>query len=156
MIFNCKLPLFPFLQNKLSELLPYLSDYADEVSKRIHNSMCTISSEILSIYHNTRNKNNSEIYNALPTTFRKVLYDLHGIYISKINIIQDNSNKLIEPNSLNIHDVYYYLKNLQFGILKKIFYDRLMIIKENQSIPFINKNCIYALTQSSLMFNINI
>lgn len=157
---QCYLELYQ--RNKLTELLPYFSDYVNLIKSRVHNSMKNLSGELLNIYHNTRNKRNREIYKLLPSSFKQLLYDLHGIYLSKINNNPANkyhtkiSEKLVEPNSLNIHDVYYYLKNIQFRTLIQIFYDRLMIIKNNQSIPFINKNCIYLLTQSTLMFNINI
>lgn len=80
--------------DKLNFFLQYITDTYTDVVKRINISMSTLSREILDIYHMTRKKKNSDLYNILPQSYRQVLYQLHSDYIS-----QKNQNTLSSSTS---------------------------------------------------------
>lgn len=147
-----------YQKDKLVEYLPYFTKYSNDIIKRINTAMKTISKEILDIYHCTRQKKNPHIYNLLPDMYKKILYGLHGIYINKkkedySTSLQNNTSHHIENNSksVNVHDIYYYLKTIPSYELRQIFYERMSLLEKN-NVVFINKNCIYTMTQSVLMF----
>lgn len=151
-IYQCFLELYQ--KDKLNEFLPYFTRYGNEVVKRIHSSIQNVSKEILDLYHMTRNKNNNEMYNGLPDQYKKCLYDIHGIYIK--NRTEDFNNgvdtkKLGSTKSINVFDIYHYLKNLPSNELRQIYYDRSLIINDIK-FKFLNQNCINTMTQSTLMF----
>ena len=71
-----------YQKDKLVDYLPYFTKYTNDITKRIHLSMKNIAKEILDLYHCTRQKNNPHIYNILLDQYKKILYGLHGLYIS--------------------------------------------------------------------------
>lgn len=150
---QCYLELYQ--KNRLKEYLPFFTNYYDEIVKRIHLSLQNISKEILNLYHLTRNKKNKEIYEKLPTSYKKILYDVHGIYINIKKKELEGNNQMQnyinqEKKTINLYIIYNHLKNISFKDLKQIFYDRMKMAEDN--FPFINKNCINTLTQTKLMF----
>ena len=154
-IYQCFLELYQ--RDKLNDFLPYFTKYGNEVIKRIHLSMQNISKEILDLYHMTRNKQNNEIYEQLPNQYKKCLYDIHGLYIK--NRTGDFNNGVDTQQfgsikSINVFNVYHYLKNLPPNELRQIYYDRIQLVN-NTTFKFINKNCINSLTQSTIMFKNN-
>lgn len=103
-----------YQKDQLDKYLPYMTKYAFQTKTMIHESMKTLSQEILDLYHTTRNKKNTELYSQLGTTYKKVLYKLHGKFIElnnnnpdgtiKINIEEDfldNPNPNPNPNLNN-------------------------------------------------------
>jgi len=135
-----------YKQDKLTELLPYFYRGKSTIILKIHNSMKILTKEILELYHMTRNKRNEKMYETLPKIYKKVLYDLHGIYIKCKKITtdykDDNNNvpytntKHVEEftddrnnKSINIHDVYNFLKSLPLKQLVKIFQERENLIE---------------------------
>jgi len=131
-----------YQNDNLYNYLPYTTKYTTEVNTRIVTSMKTISKEILNLYHLTRQKKNSELYESLTDTYKKILYDLHGIYI-------ENKTKQ-ENRSINVHSVYYYLKKIPPNILRQIYYDRKTMM-DNKNSDFIDKTCILTMAQTTLM-----
>jgi hypothetical protein len=142
--------------DNLSEFGPYFTEYSTELIKRIHTSMKNMAKEILDLYHCTRQKKNIQLYNNLTDQYKKILYGLHGVYIQqrKSDFIngKPDTNKL--ATSINVHDVYYYIKSLPFIELRQLYYDRTKLINDDAN-TFINKNCIYTKTQCIQMFNMN-
>ena len=140
-----------YQKNLLNEHLPYFTKYTNDIINRIHMSMKNLSKEFLDLYHSTRQKKNSNLYNSLPDIYKKVLYGLHGLFIEfrKLSFKKD----IKSSKSITIHDVYYYLKKLHPFQLKHIYLERSNMIKNNLSnYSFINTDCIYTLTLTSLMF----
>jgi hypothetical protein len=154
-----------YQENKLKEYLPYLTNYHSEIIHRISMSVRTISKEFLDLYHYLKKNKNSELYNNIPSNYKKVLYKIHGIYIdsrkndfnnnnSTINTDEIDENKT-DTKSITVHDIYHYLKSLPISILKELYFDRENIIKEKK----IDKNlynlltidCIYTNIQTKLM-----
>ena len=154
-----------YQENKLKEYLPYLTNYHSEIIHRISMSVRTISKEFLDLYHYLKKNKNSELYNNIPSNYKKVLYKIHGIYIdSRKNDFNNTSsiinNEEIDENktdtkSITVHDIYHYLKSLPINLLKELYFDRENIIKEKK----IDKNlynlltidCIYTNIQTKLM-----
>lgn len=155
-LFQCYLELYQ--KDKLNDFLPYFTKYGLDVIKRIHGSMQTISKEMLDLYHMTRGRKNEEIYGNLPNQYKKCLYEIHGIYVkSRSNDFvngKDITEEKMDGNirSINVFDIYKYLKNLPFTELRQIYHDRIKLADDSKN-SFINKNCINTMTQSTLMFN---
>ncbi len=136
-----------YQKDKLIDYLQYYTKkYVDENLNIIHHAMETISREILNLYHMTRKKKNPQIYNNLTYHYKKILYELHGMYIkfhennfrNKKNK-KNNNNNLYDNNakSINVHDVYYHLKSLQSKELKQIFIERTKL-RNNKLMTFID------------------
>jgi hypothetical protein len=158
---NAQIYLELYQKDKLSEYLPFIADNNHRIiSKRIHETMKTMTTEIFNIYHETRNTNNKELYDLLQIEQKKTLYGLHGLYIKKK---QSNDIK----KSITVHDVYNFLKNIEPNKLRKLFYERKRLfdgkIKTNDNTntirdctiayDFFNKNCEYTMLQCELMFD---
>lgn len=141
-----------YQKDKLAEFLPYFTKYGNNIIKRINISMRTLAREILNLYHLTRQKRNPHIYHSLTDIYKKILYKLHGLYIEnkKQELMSSKNNKKISK-SINIHDVYYYIKSLPPNELRRLYYDRLYLL-ENPNNTFLDRNCIYIMIQSMLMF----
>ena len=157
-----------YQKDKLSEFLPFFTKYNNDIIKRIHISIRNLAKEVLDLYHSTRQKKNSHIYTNLPDQYRKILYGLHGLYIQHrkqdFNGDKDvtkqgeddkeGSGDILEKNltrSINVHDVYNYLKNLPPQELRQLFLERTLLMDDPNMI-FLNKVCINTKTQSTLMF----
>lgn len=150
---QCFLELYQ--SDKLADFLPFFTRYGGEVVKRIRNSMKNLSKEVLDLYHMTRNKKNDELYSGLTNVYKKCIYEIHGNYIkNRKQDFQDGvDNKSVEvPRSVNVFDVYNYLKALPPKDLRQLYYDRMSLL-ENPKMSFLNKNCIYTMTQCAIMFN---
>jgi len=143
-----------YQKNKLMDILPYISKFSHEIRYRLNTSMKTISKEILNIYHMTRKKKEKELYNELPELYKKILYELHGIYIStrKHEIVENKDIEYDETKSISVYDVYHYIKNMSYDNLLKLFRERYIMIKINTLKYLFNVNCVYTLIQSKLMF----
>ncbi len=137
--------------DKLNMVLPYISDSHADIVKRINLSMSTMSREILDIYHMTRNQHNSILYDLLPQSYRKILYNLHNDYI-----LQKNSQNRKEKIAISVDNVYNKLKEIDVNTLIDLYIDRdtlsQNIIKLNTVDP-INpiKQCIYTKLQTKLL-----
>lgn len=84
--------------DKLNSFLQTVNDSYTDIVKRINISMSTMSREILDIYHMTRKKKNSSLYNILPPSYKHILYQLHSDYITQKND-SDKTDKTIETMS---------------------------------------------------------
>lgn len=146
--------------DKLTEVLPYLHKYPADVIRRINMSVRILSKEILNIYHLTRKKQNCELYESLPFSYRKVLYDLHQIYVNQKNMdFHVKSHDILkEKKSISVDIVYVYLKELKNSNLIKIFEERNKLINELKKINFRYEEIlsianIDIITQTELMFS---
>lgn len=156
-ISQCYLELYQ--KDKLNEFLPYFTRYGIDVIKRIHGSMQTLSKEMVDLYHMTRGKKNEEVYNNLTNQYKKCLYEIHGMYIKNrtqdfVNGMNHTNEQQMEGNnnrSINVFDVYKYLKQLPFNELRQVYYDRVKMLPDTKN-TFFNRNCIHTMTQSTLMF----
>lgn len=149
----CYLDLYK--NDRLNEILPYISQYHVDVVKRINISMKTLAREILNIYHYTRNKKHGELYNRLTGVYKKILYELHTIFINN-RTEEYRRHDIFEQKSLTIDDVYHYLKKLPTDIHIKLYEERNDLIERLQKDKIIintifNLHCINTKTQTCLM-----
>lgn len=162
-----------YQRDSLRDFVHYYTRYGKDIVYRINMSMHTITQEVWNIYHATRNHKTPVLYNILPGSYKTILYELHKIFINRkskelcnlksntcnqddlnndiINnddIDNDNINidKFYLSKAVSVHDVYNYLKKLQFYQLRQIYFDRELILDkllccqpDNKTI--INKNC---------------
>jgi len=136
-----------YQKDKLINYLQYYTKkYVDEILNIIHHAMEIISKEILDLYHMTRKKRNPQIYNNLTYHYKKILYELHGMYIEfHKNNFRDKkykkNNNQYENNakSINVHDVYYHLKGLHSNELKQLFMERNKL-RNNTVMTFIDSD----------------
>lgn len=148
-----------YQNDNLSGILPYLHKYPADVIRRINISIKTISKEILNIYHLTRKRQNSDLYECLPLIYKKMLYDLHKIYVNQKygDYIIKSEDVLKEKKSISVDIVYNYLKNIKNNELVKIFEERKKLITclTNINYSFEHILCttnIDLITQTELMF----
>lgn len=146
-----------YQNNKLNDIIVYLHKYPNDVIKRINISIKTLAKEILNIYHLTRKKQNSDMYYCLSQSYKKVLYDLHKIYVNqKFDSENDINEILIEKKSISVDVVYNYLKDTNTDDLLRIFFDRDQLIEKLKNNNFNFNETIYAnniniITQIELM-----
>jgi len=143
--------------DKIINTFQYLDENYREILKRINCCIETMSREILDIYHLTRNQNNPTLYECLPTSYKKIIYNLHNEYINQ-TYIYDRDLTIMMKVSVTIDDVIVKLKKMDTDLLANIIVDR---DKLEQSInryhkdgpisDYMMKNCIDAKIQSKLM-----
>jgi hypothetical protein len=137
-----------YQKDQLTEVLPYFTSYSNDIITRVHTVMKNMAKEILNLYHITRQKNNQQLYNTLTDQYKKVLYSLHGIYIE---LKKTELKNKIEPTSINVHNVYHYLKCLPPQELRQLFFERSLLMQNVQN-KFLNRNCLATEAQIRLMF----
>lgn len=142
-----------YQRNELAEIVPYFSKQVGEVINRIHSSMKAISGELLNIYHATRCHMNEKLYDDLPSSYKCVLYTIHGVYINKRTreIERNKTSELGDKKSITIHDVYECLKSVDSYTLRKLFIDRLTLIEHDDVREYIDVECFDAIIQGKLM-----
>lgn len=142
-----------YQHDKLVEFVPYFTTQCRDVVNRIHRSMKTISNEILNIYHGTRSHKNEKLYEALPSSYKSILYTIHGKYLQKHlrELEKQNASELGDHKSITVYDVYEILKHLQPYYLRKIFIDRIVLINNEYTRPIFQYNNFDALLQGKLM-----
>lgn len=148
-----------YQNDKLTDVLPYLHKYPADVIRRINMSVKILSKEILNIYHLTRKKQNKELYESLPLSYRKVLYDLHKIYVNQKHgeFITKSFDLLKEKKSVSVDIVYSYLKGIRNNELIKLFDERRTLLNDLKKINFkydeiMSVTNIDIITQTELMF----
>lgn len=147
-----------YQRDKLTEILPYLHKYPTDVIRRINMSVKTLAKEILNIYHLTRKKQNCELYEILPMSYKKILYNLHRIYVNQKygEFVIKSSNMMKDKKSISVDIVYSYLKETKTNEISEIFQNRKMLIEELNKIKFDYSNILYVsnidiITQTELM-----
>lgn len=145
--------------DKLTEILPYLHKYPVDVVKRINMSVKILAKEVLNIYHLTRKKQNCELYETLPLIYKKILYNLHKIYVNQKygEYIIKSNDILKEKKSISVDIVYGYLKGMKNCELLELFETRKTLIGELSKIGFnfneiLSVENIDLITQTELMF----
>jgi hypothetical protein len=162
--------------NRLNNILPFLYKYPYDVLRRINSSLKIISKELLNIYHITRKKKNSNLYDILPVIYKKILFNLHNIYVDQKYKNQklknynhdhddydddddDYHNFFINKKCITIDIVYNYIKNIKNNELLIIFRDRNTLLNNIKNIDIIkDTNIMYPddidiKVQTELMFN---
>ena len=118
----------------LNQAINYMSLYPQDVIKRINSSIKTISKEYLNIYHLTRKKANPQLYEKLSLYDKKILYDLHTIFINTRKNEYIANEEFADKKSLNVDIVYKYIKNINIDILEKIYFNRDELILNTKNI----------------------
>jgi hypothetical protein len=124
--------------NKLTEILPYLHKYPADIIRRINTSVKVIAKNILNIYHLTRKKQNEKLYNCLTDSYKKVLFDLHKIYVDQKNMENKGyyNEMFKEKKSISVEIVYNYLKNINNSELIKLFYERIKLMTDLKNLNY--------------------
>jgi hypothetical protein len=146
-----------YQKDKLVDVAPYFTENSRDVVVRIHNSIKNITSELLSLYHDTRNHKQPELYEALPTSYKNVLYAVHGVYIKKKSAetqqVQplEQTDRLVDKKSITVYDIYACLKKVEPYTLRRVFVDRLQLLKNPMFDDYLNKECFDSMLQGTLM-----
>ena len=115
-----------YTNNKFYKIGSYLSKYFEKTLHLIDDSFKTLSKEILNIYHLTRNKKNNNLYSKFKLVYKKILYDIHKIYIE----LKKNDIDEIKKISIGINNINIYLKSLSSENIKELLIEREKIIKQ--------------------------
>lgn len=149
-----------YQSNQLKDIIPYLYKYPGDIIRRLTIVMKILTKEILNIYHNTRRKQNSEFYYTLPKIYKKILYDIHCIYVDLMNdnIKKWNLNEEYDfeiQRSINFDIVYRYLKTIEPYELINLMTARLYMLNKISKFefrkPIFYTNNISMLIQTELM-----
>lgn len=137
-----------YQKNQLCDVLPYLNKYHYDITRRINLSLKCLAKEILNIYHFTRNRQNSYVYEILSSSYKKTLYDLHHIYVEQkydeyVYMKTKCEYDLTEKKSITVNIVYSYLKRMQILKLRQLFMDRKIIVSDLKDILHINHDIVY-------------
>jgi len=142
-----KLYLKLYQQDILNEILPYIHKYHIDIIKRINVAFRTLSKEIVNIYHLTRKKQNVLLYEQLTPIYKKILFDLHKIYVvgkhSEYTRSESEDNDSYEKKSISVNIVYNYLKSSQSNDVIQLFFDRKKLIDNLQKANYIYDEIIY-------------
>jgi len=141
-----------YQKDTLKDYLLFTSKYQIEVINRINKAIKTISLEILNLYHTTRRKQNPEVYSALKDNYKKVLYGLHGRYIENRKKDFEELGSPQKNKSITVHDVYHFIKTFPPSNLRQLFLERYIMLNEGIVTQYLNPQCIYTTTHTSLMF----
>lgn len=145
-----------YQKDKLVDVAPYFTENSRDVVVRIHNSIKNVTSEILPLYHDTRNHKNPTLYDALPTSYKNVLYAIHGVYIKKKSTETQRTDniepdKIVDKKSITVYDIYACLKKIESYTLRRLFVDRLELLKNPVFDTYLNKECFDSMLQGTLM-----
>ena len=113
-----------YINNNLNELISYLTLYCFQTITRINLSLKILSREILNIYHMTRRHENEKLYNILSKNYKKILYELHKIFINKRSEYNLNFTNTQHKKSITIDDVYNYIISMCLIDIFTLYNDR--------------------------------
>lgn len=124
-----------YQKNKLTFYLQFFVKNWNQIVLLINNSVKNLSKELSSLYYLTRFKKNIDIHNNLSAHYKKILFNIHGIYIQRKNST-DTNNK-----NINQYIIYDYLKKIPLNDLILLFceksYDDIYI---TELVEHLNKN----------------
>lgn len=151
-----------YQKDALVKVAPYFTKNSRDVVTRIHNSMKNIANEILSMYHNTRSHKNEGLYNLLPTSYKNILYVIHGKFLAKKTREQNKleheeqqideiASELKEHVTITVYDVYECLKKMEAYWLRKIFIDRIELLNVHELDEMLDHHNFDTLLQGKLM-----
>lgn len=145
-----------YQKDKLVDVAPYFTRNSRDVVVRIHNSFRNITSELLPLYHDTRNHKSPELYDLLPTSYKNILYAIHGLYIKKKSTatqvdVVDTVDKIVDKKSITVYDIYACLKQIEPYTLRRVFTDRLQLLENPTFDKYFNKGCFDTMLQGKLM-----
>lgn len=124
--------------NVLHDVLPYIHKYSMDVIKRINMSFRTFAKEFVSLYHLTRKKQNVVLYEKLTQCYRKVLCDLHRIYVGGRGLERGDEDDIdvYDKKSITVEIVYNYLKKMKTNELIQLFFDRKILIEQTDIVNY--------------------
>ena len=152
-----KIMLDLYKNDNLNKIINFLTPYSYDVLNRINYSMKTLAKEYLNIYHLTRKKSNPLLYDKMSNDNKKILYELHNIFINTRKNEFMIDDYFIDKKSLNVDIVYKYLKKLNIEVLENIFLEREKLIDATKNIlsdknfKIFFEDCINTKTMSYLL-----
>lgn len=144
-IYQCFLELYQ--QDKLNFCIPFFLQRLDGITSEncgllincVHVAFRNLAKELSTLYFMTRKKNNKDMYDVLPSSYKKVLFGIHGIYLN-------NNTIPISP-----YAIYNYMKFMPSKDLRYLFLERQQMMKDDK-FTFINRNCNHTSTFTDKMF----
>jgi hypothetical protein len=150
-----------YKNDNLGFIINYMSPYPADIIKRINSTFKTLSREFLNIYHVTRKKANSELYNVLSNNYKTILFDLHKIFIytrkneepKTLCNIMNSDEEFYEKKSLN-HDITYkYMKKISTEQISNILIERINLIEDINNIQIDMNNIKMNTNEFKILFN---
>lgn len=150
-----------YQKNQLINVAPYFSHNSRDVVRRVHFAMQNVAMELLNLYHSTRSHKNEVLYEHLPTSYKNILYIIHGVYLDKKTHEQNKQQQIQQEDefveelkehvSITVYDVYECLKKIEAYWLRKIFIDRIGLLDDPMMRDILNYRSVDALIQGKLM-----
>jgi hypothetical protein len=135
-----------YQKNNLTLFLSHYTSFGNDITYRVNLSFKTLSNNILNLYHATRNKKNTYVYENLTDAYKKIIFEIHGVYITN----KHNDDEFAGSRSMTVHDIYYLLKSIDIDFLVRLYKD-LLVLKQKKMDDFIDMKCIHLLAQITLM-----
>lgn len=150
-----------YKNDNLGFIINYMSPYPFDIIKRINSTFKTLAREFLNIYHITRKKANSSLYNILSNNYKTILFDLHKIFIysrkgeepKSLNYILNSDDEFTEKKSLNHEIIYKYIKKMTTEQIINILIERIDLLKEIENITIDMNNIKMNTTEFKILFN---
>ncbi len=151
-----------YKNDNLSFIINFMSLYPSDIIKRINTTIKTLSREFLNIYHITRKKSNTELYNILSNNYKMILFDLHNIFIytrkkdesiKSLNNIMNSDDEFCEKKSLNHDIIYKYMKKIKTEQICNILVDRLDLLNLIDKITIDINNTRMNATEFKVLFS---
>lgn len=136
-----------FASDMLWEFIPYFTSNKQEglkIMNMIDTALYVMAKEVITLYKMTRELKSPDVYNEIPALYHKILYEIHGIYLERKAIKEEEAgalfgNRFQKPKSIciRLQDVYEFLKMLDPHKLVRLFLARIKL-KKLESVPFLN------------------
>lgn len=143
-IYQCFLELYQI--DKLNNFIPFFIKRIEANNENcgflincVHRTMRNMAKELSNLYFMTRKKNNNNMYESLPTSYKKLLFGVHGIYL--------NNNSM----PISAFAIYEYIKFMPSRELRQLFCDRSVMVNNNV-FTFLNRGCNNTNFLTSKMF----
>jgi len=159
-----------YQRDKLVNIAPFFTQNSRDVVIRIHNSMRNLTTEFLKMYHITRNHKSPELYEKLPTSYKNVMYAIHGAFLKKkvsvdatetttpvpvVEVATEEQEtmptKIIDHKSITVNDIYDTLKKVEAYTLRRVYIDRIQLLEDELVRQYLNCDCFDTLLQGRLM-----
>lgn len=75
-----------FAVDKLWDFIPYFTQNkreALEIFKMINIALFVMAKEVMTLYKMTREQKSPDVYDEIYPLYRKILYDIHGVYLER-------------------------------------------------------------------------
>lgn len=149
------------MKNMSKEILDLYHSTRQKKNPSLYNNLTDQYKKILYSLHGLYIKFRKQEYKGTPLELEAVVQEAvvkeevqeaDNSDMSEDNDSMTTVKQPVDTKSINVHDIYNFMKEMSANDLRKLYYERTMLL-ENPNNTFLNRNCICTKTQSALMFS---